>query len=71
MDLLRGAISGAVRASVRGEADAAQARLAGLRPAAAWGELWEALTRLQGDTDRLNLDKRQAVVAGLAMLPGA
>ncbi len=71
MDLLRGAISGAVRASVRGEADLAQARLAGLWPAAAWGELWEALTRLQGDTDRLNLDKRQAVVAGLAMLPGA
>ncbi len=68
MDLLRGAISGAVRASLRGEADASQARLAGLRTPAAWGELWEALTRLQGDTDRLNLDKRQAVVAGLAMM---
>ncbi len=71
MDLLRGAISGAVRASVRGGADPAQARLASLRPAQAWAELWDALTRMQADTDRLNLDKRQAVVAGLAMLPGA
>ncbi len=71
MDLLRGAISGAVRAALRGEADAVQARLAALRPAAAWGELWEALTRLQADTDRLNLDKRQAVVEGVALLAGA
>ncbi len=70
LDLLRGALADTVRASLRGEADAGQALLAGLRPADAWGRTWEALTRLQDDTDRLNLDKRQAVVAAVALLRG-
>ena len=30
----------------------------------AWGETWHALTRLQDETERFSLDKRQAVIAG-------
>jgi len=68
MDLLRDAISAAVRNAARGQADADQQRLAGLRPLAEWGDLWHALTRLQDDTERFNLDKRQAIVSGLDLL---
>ncbi len=68
MDLLRDAISAAVRSAVRGRADACQQRLAGLRPLAEWGDLWHALTRLQDDTERFNLDKRHAIVSSLDLL---
>ena len=70
MDLLRAGIAAAVREAARGRADPDQARLAALRPLDAWGELWHALTRLQDETERFALDKRQAIVAGLAMLAG-
>jgi DNA polymerase III subunit delta' len=70
MDLLRAGLASAVRDAVRGHADPDQARLAGLRPIAAWGEVWQALTRLQDETERFALDKRQAIVAGLGMLSG-
>ncbi|HEY2620797.1 MAG TPA: DNA polymerase III subunit delta' [Acetobacteraceae bacterium] len=69
-DLLRAGIAAAVRDVVRGRADEAQARLVELRPLDAWGDVWHALTRLQDETERFNLDKRQAVVAGLGMLSG-
>ena len=36
-----------------------------------WGELWQDLTRLQDETERFALDKRQAIVAGIGMLSGA
>jgi len=68
MDLLRDAISAAVRNAVRGQADAGEQRLAGLRPLAEWGDLWHALTRLQDDTERFNLDKRHAIVSSLDLL---
>lgn len=68
MGLLRDAISAAVRNAARGQADAAQQRLAALRPLAEWGDLWHALTRLQDDTERFNLDKRHAIVSGLDLL---
>ncbi len=68
MDLLRAAITSAVRDAVRGRADPDQMRLVALRPLDAWGEVWDALTRLQDETERFNLDKRQAIVAGLGML---
>jgi DNA polymerase-3 subunit delta' len=32
--------------------------------------VWHALTRLQDETERFSLDKRQAIVAGLGMLSG-
>ena len=49
---------------------AQQSRLVALRPLDAWGDVWHALTRLQDETERFALDKRQAVVAGLGMLSG-
>jgi len=68
MDLLRGAVSAVVRETARGRADAGQQRLAGLKPLAEWGNLWHALTRLQDDTERFNLDKRHAIVSSLDLL---
>ena len=53
-----------------GRGDEEQSRLVALRPLDAWGDVWHALTRLQDETERFNLDKRQAVVAGLGMLGG-
>ena len=38
------------------------------RPLGEWGEVWHALGRLQDETERSNLDKRHAVVAGLELL---
>ena len=70
MDLLRAGIAAAVRDVVRGRADEEQSRLVALRPLDAWGDVWHALTRLQDETERFNLDKRQAIVAGLGMLSG-
>ena len=68
MDLMRAGVAAAVRDSVRGRADPEQARLVALRPLDAWGELWQGLTRLQDETERFALDKRQAIVAGVGML---
>jgi DNA polymerase-3 subunit delta' len=68
MDLLRASLAAAVRETVRGRADPDQQRLIALRPLDAWGELWHGLTRLQDETERFALDKRQAIVAGIGML---
>ena len=70
MDLLRAGVSSAVRAAARGHADPEQARMVAARPIEAWGDLWFGLTRLQDETERFALDKRQAIVAGLGMLTG-
>jgi DNA polymerase-3 subunit delta' len=70
MDLLRAGVAVAVRDVVRGRADPEQSRLVALRPLDAWGDVWHALTRLQDETERFALDKRQAIVAGLGMLSG-
>jgi DNA polymerase-3 subunit delta' len=68
MDLLRAALSAALREVLRGHGDPDQERLVGLRPLEAWGETWHALTRLQHETERFSLDRRQAVIAGLGLL---
>ena len=68
MDLLRAGIAAAVRESVRGRADGEQERMVALRPLDAWGEVWQGLTRLQDETERFSLDKRQAIIAGLGLL---
>jgi len=70
MDLMRAGLAAAVRESVRSRADPDQQRLVALRPLDAWGELWHGLTRLQDETERFALDKRQAIVAGIGMLSG-
>jgi DNA polymerase-3 subunit delta' len=71
MDMVRAGVAAAVRESVRGRADPEQARLVALRPLDAWGEVWAGLTKLQHETERFALDKRQAIVAGIGMLCGA
>lgn len=71
MDLLRAGLSDAIRAEARGTADAAQSRLARLRPLADWIEVFQDLTRLLDETERFNMDKRQAVVTGLGLLAGS
>ncbi|HEY7577823.1 MAG TPA: DNA polymerase III subunit delta' [Acetobacteraceae bacterium] len=68
MDLLRAAIAASVRDVARGRGDEEQLRLVASRPLDAWGDVWHALTLLQDETERFNLDKRQAVVASLGML---
>ena len=71
MGLLGRFISAAVISAVRGTADPLQARIAAARPAASWAEVVQQLTRLLDETERFNLDRRQAVVAGLALVKGA
>lgn len=66
MTLLRTAIASLVRQAARGSEQGG--RLLQLRPLEAWGSLWQALTRLQDETERFNLDKRQAIVSGIARL---
>jgi DNA polymerase-3 subunit delta' len=70
MDLLRTGIAAAVRDVARGRGDEEQSRLVAMRPLDAWGDVWHALTKLQDETERFNLDKRQAIVASLGMLSG-
>ena len=63
--LLRGAIAAALR-------DAARGRPApgwmGRHPLAVWAGLWDRLGTLADDTERLNLDRKQAVLTGLSWL---
>ncbi|HKM65409.1 MAG TPA: DNA polymerase III subunit delta' [Acidisphaera sp.] len=68
MDLLRAAVSAALRDALRGRADPDQARLADAHSPERWAELWSELGRIQDETRGLNLDTRQAVIEGLTML---
>jgi DNA polymerase-3 subunit delta' len=67
MGLLQQGIAGAVGAVLRGRADEVQARLVSTRSPVAWAETAEALGRLTAETERANMDRRQAVVAGIAL----
>jgi len=74
MELLRGALAQAVRGAARHAdrgADPVGTRLSALRPLDAWVDVWQGLTRLQAETERFNLDKRQALIQGLALLRGS
>lgn len=82
MDLLRDRLGSAVREAARGRGNRLPAprrptlpgddRLAGTSQAdgglGEWCEVWHALGRLQDETERSNLDKRHAIVAGLDLL---
>ncbi|MBR0651919.1 DNA polymerase III subunit delta' [Roseomonas terrae] len=63
--LLRGAIAAALRDAARGQA--APAWIA-RHPLAVWAGLWDRLGTLADDTERLNLDRKQAVLTGLSWL---
>ena len=66
--LLRGQIASATTAHLRGNADPLQTRLLEQRGPAEWGSLWARLGEIQRETEQHNLERRQAVVAGLALL---
>ena len=68
MGLLQRGIAWAVSASIRGTADTVQSRLVGSRSPLRWAETAEAIGRLADETERSNMDRRQAIVAGLALL---
>ncbi len=70
MALTRAALAAAVRAAARGRADPDQTRLVGARPLAAWVDVWHGLSHLQYETEAFHLDKRQAILAGCALLAG-
>jgi hypothetical protein len=53
---------------LRGVADAVQARMLSLRGPGDWGAVWARLGDLQRETAQHNLERKQAVVAGLALL---
>ena len=63
--LLRRGISTALRQAARA---GAAAPWVSSRPLAEWSTLWDRLGRLADDTERLNLDRKQALLSGLAML---
>ena len=71
MALLQRGVASAVTASARGQADERQRRFIGDRPLLRWAEAAEAIGRLADETERANLDRRQATVAGLALLRAA
>ncbi len=68
IDLLQNGLATATAAVARGRPDALGQRLAAYRSLEAWARVWHALGSLRDETERLNLDKRQAVVAGLSLL---
>lgn len=68
MEVLRSRIAVALRAASHDAANPEQTRIAQLRPLAAWGDVWQGLVQIEAETERFNLDKRQAMIAGLALL---
>ena len=67
VELLRRAISGAVRAAARGGAAPAWLNA---HPLAEWSTLWDSLGRLAAETDGLSLDRKGAVLTMLGWLTG-
>ena len=65
--LLRQAIAAGVHAAGLGQAVPGWVAL---RPLAEWSALWDRLGRLAEETERLNLDRKQAVLTALAELRG-
>ena len=68
MALLQSGIAAAVTASVRGTATPGQQELVASRSALHWATTAQAIGRLADETERSNMDRRQATVAGLALV---
>jgi DNA polymerase-3 subunit delta' len=68
MALLHRGIAAAVSAYVRGTADASQRALVESKSAVDWAETAQRLAALSAETERANMDRRQALIAGMAML---
>jgi DNA polymerase-3 subunit delta' len=71
MGLLHRGIATAVSAYARGTADEAQHRLVQSRGPQQWAETAAQLAQLAFETEKANMDRRQALVAGLALVRGA
>ncbi len=67
MDMLTARLAARVRTQARTGGDG---RFAG-RPLEDWVDVWQALVRLQSDTEHFNMDKRQALIMGLGLLRGS
>jgi hypothetical protein len=70
MGLLHRGIAGAVSAYLRGTADAQQTKLVESKGPYAWAETAQQLAQLTFETEKANMDRRQALVAGLALFRG-
>jgi DNA polymerase III subunit delta' len=71
MDLLGEGVADRVRgAAASGCVVAGPGGQPGSPPLAEWVEVWQAILRLQDETERFNLDKRHAVASSLALLNG-
>jgi DNA polymerase-3 subunit delta' len=68
MGLLHRGIATAVSAYVRGTADSMQHALVESKSPAMWAETAQRLAQLTFATERSNMDRRQALIAGMAML---
>jgi DNA polymerase-3 subunit delta' len=68
MGLLHRGIATAVSAYLRGTADPAQHALVESRTPQDWAATAQRLAHLTYETERSNMDRRQALIAGLAML---
>ncbi|MCK8783731.1 DNA polymerase III subunit delta' [Roseomonas sp. NAR14] len=66
VSLLRRALAAALGEAARG---GEAASWLGHRPLAEWAALWDKLGSLAEETERLNLDRKQAVLTGLGWLP--
>jgi len=68
MGLLHGGIAAAVTAHVRGNADPAQQALVASKSPVQWADIAQRLAHLTFETERFNMDRRQALLTGLALL---
>ncbi len=71
MGLLHRGVAGAVSAYLRGTADTQQTRLIESRGPYAWAETAQTLSQIAFETEKANMDRRQALIAGLALFRGA
>ena len=70
MDLLRASLAEVVRDAAAGTDDP-RVRALAARGLDEWVAVWHALGTLQGETEGLHLDKREALVQGFRLLSGA
>ena len=68
--LLSATISTTIRTAVRSGSGSGGDGLPSPRPVDAWAGVCDELARLRDETESLNLDKRQALLAGLSLLSG-
>jgi DNA polymerase-3 subunit delta' len=71
MGLLHRGVAGAVSAYLRGAADPLQTKLIESKGPYAWAETAQKLSQIAFETEKSNMDRRQALIAGLALFRGA